>query len=337
MFDFTSEVKKRKPICKPSMTTEINVYTDTYYHSWSLIMANKNKPLLLSNTSSESNFSENMKNNEISIVVSEDKDEESEIPMWRKLTSLSANNKVVPQPNGYTSNQPSKTKKKSVIRASKTMTNQEFLALAVIEGNLENVLTVIKAYDELFGDRGFEIIIKKFLYDIQPETMLVSLTDEDLQSTENENYEKLSILHLTCVFDQVQIMKYFLRYGIRSAQMLNEANQSLIHTCAYFGSPMTMNLLIRNGFPFEERNVKGKLPLHLAAFQGNEICLQALLKEAENPNERDYDGYTALHIATQQNHLKSTQELLKYETVSYKYILHFKIRKFKMFLRLKSM
>mgnify|MGYP006888786955 CR=1 FL=1 len=45
---------------------------------------------------------------------------------------------------------------------SKTMTNQEFLALAVIEGNLENVLTVIKAYDELFGDRGFEIIIKKF-------------------------------------------------------------------------------------------------------------------------------------------------------------------------------
>ena len=113
-------------------------------------------------------------------------------------------------------------------------------------------------------------------------------------------------------------MKYFLRYGIRSAQMLNEANQSLIHTCAYFGSPMTMNLLIRNGFPFEERNVKGKLPLHLAAFQGNEICLQALLKEAENPNERDYDGYTALHIATKENQLKSTHELLKYETVSKK-------------------
>ena len=37
-------------------------------------MANNNiKPLLLSNTSSESNISENMKNNEISIVVSEDK------------------------------------------------------------------------------------------------------------------------------------------------------------------------------------------------------------------------------------------------------------------------
>ena len=113
--------------------------------------------------------------------------------MWRKLTSLSANNKVVPQSNGFTSNQPSKTKKKSVIRASKTMTNQEFLALAVIEGNLENVLTVIKAYDELFGDRGFEIIIKKFLYDIQPETMLVSLTNEDIQNTVVKNCLKSHI------------------------------------------------------------------------------------------------------------------------------------------------
>ena len=46
------------------------------------------------------------------------------------------------------------------------MTNQEFLALAVIEGNLENALNIIKAYDELFGDRGFEILVKKFLYDI---------------------------------------------------------------------------------------------------------------------------------------------------------------------------
>ena len=237
--------------------------------------------------------------------------------MWRKLTSLSANNKIVPQPIKPSNTPKTKTKKKSVIRASKTMTNQEFLALAVIEGNLENVITVIKAYDELFGDQGFEVILKKFLYDVQPETMLVSLTDEEMEKVQNENYEKLSILHLTCVFDQVQIMKYFLRYGIRSAQMFNEANQSLIHTCAYFGSPLTMNLLIRNGFPFEERNVKGKIPLHLAAFQGNEICLQALLKEAENPNERDYDGYTALHIATRENQLKSALELLKYETVSF--------------------
>ena len=43
------------------------------------------------------------------------------------------------------------------------MTNQEFLALAVIKGNLENVLTVIKAYDELFRDRGFEIILIFFI------------------------------------------------------------------------------------------------------------------------------------------------------------------------------
>lgn len=49
---------------------------------------------------------------------------------------------------------------------SKTMTNQEFFALAVIEGNLENALNIIKAKDELFRDRGFEITIKKFLYDM---------------------------------------------------------------------------------------------------------------------------------------------------------------------------
>ena len=48
-------------------------------------MANNNiKPLLLSNTSSESNISENMKNNEISIVVSEDKVRSIKVHFWHE-------------------------------------------------------------------------------------------------------------------------------------------------------------------------------------------------------------------------------------------------------------
>ena len=47
----------------------------------------------------------------------------------------------------------------------------------------------------------------------------------------NENHQKLSVLHLTCAFDQVHILKYFLRYGLKLVQNLNEAKQSLIQSC----------------------------------------------------------------------------------------------------------
>ena len=84
------------------------------------------------------------------------------MPMWKKLT-LKSTNQVFPE--GEQNFQGSKSKHREVIRASKTMTNQEFLAVGIMEGNLEKVKHVLKAYDQLYGGKSFQITIN-FLYSI---------------------------------------------------------------------------------------------------------------------------------------------------------------------------
>ena len=83
--------------------------------------------------------------------------------MWKKITQTS--NKVVPEAEV----KPWKKKKRhtTVVRASKTMSNQEFLAVAVMEGDLEKVKNVLNAYSDLFGTESFHVVTK-FLYEINP-------------------------------------------------------------------------------------------------------------------------------------------------------------------------
>ena len=83
--------------------------------------------------------------------------------MWKKITQTS--NKVVPE--GEVKPWKKKKRHTTVVRASKTMSNQEFLAVAVMEGDLEKVKNVLTAYDELFGTESFHVI-SKFLYEINP-------------------------------------------------------------------------------------------------------------------------------------------------------------------------
>ena len=58
------------------------------------------------------------------------------------------------------------------------MTNQEFLALAVMESDLQKVKNVLEAYENLFGEgKSWQIVTETFLYDINPSTMLISIND----------------------------------------------------------------------------------------------------------------------------------------------------------------
>ena len=79
------------------------------------------------------------------------------------------------------------------------MTNQEFFALAVIEGNLENALNIIKAKDQLFRDRGFEITIKKFLYDMYSFICLCECNNDKSDEPPALCY-KVFLLRLQCFF-----------------------------------------------------------------------------------------------------------------------------------------
>ena len=55
--------------------------------------------------------------------------------MWQKIAQTS--NKVSPEEQVKHGQEKEKRRKKTVVRASNSMTNQEFLAVAVMEGNVE--------------------------------------------------------------------------------------------------------------------------------------------------------------------------------------------------------
>ena len=96
---------------------------------------------------------------------------DTDIPMWKKLTiatkitpaedenknNVSSKAVLVKNDNNIIINvsKPSNDKAKKrpdpVIRASNSVSNQDFLALAVIEGNLSKVQSVVEAYTALLG------------------------------------------------------------------------------------------------------------------------------------------------------------------------------------------
>ena len=167
-------------------------------------------------------------------------------------------------------------------------------------------------------DRGFEVVLG-FLYDVNPTTMEVSLHQFEEYVNQNDDlYKGLSILHLTCVFDQDHIMKHFLRFGIGLILKYagSKSKQTLMHICAWYGTYNIMNLLIRNGVSVEERNNKGFTPIHLATIQGHFVCVQALLKAGVNPNDIDSNGNTCLHSAVIANQIECAEELFKFKAVS---------------------
>ena len=146
--------------------------------------------------------------------------------------------------------------------------------------------------------------------------MLVSCLNEEMSPNDDPLCTGLTPLHLVCAFDQTHILKYYLSYGFQAvSKVVTTTKQSLMHTCAWFGSYSTLSLLIRNGVSTEEPNGKGQLPLHLASIKGNYICIQNLLKEMLDPNLGDSDGNTAVHLAVMHDKMKSVEELLKFDTV----------------------
>ena len=94
---------------------------------------------------------------------------DTDIPMWKKLTIATkitpaedenknnvSSKAVVKNDNiiinvSKPSNDKAKKRPDPVIRASNSVSNQDFLALAVIEGNLSKVQSVVEAYTALLG------------------------------------------------------------------------------------------------------------------------------------------------------------------------------------------
>jgi hypothetical protein len=54
----------------------------------------------------------------------------------------------------------------AVMKPTNSVSNQDFLALAIVDGNLKKVKSVVDAYTSLFGvNRGFDVVIS-FRYNL---------------------------------------------------------------------------------------------------------------------------------------------------------------------------
>ena len=87
--------------------------------------------------------------------------------------------------------------------------------------------------------------------------MVSCMFQSDLEDS-SEISSGLTIFHLVCIFDQINVMKFFLRYGIAVMSKISSlSKQSLIHVCAWFGSQTCLSLLMRNGLSIEDKNELG--------------------------------------------------------------------------------
>lgn len=105
-------------------------------------------------------------------------------------------------------------KKVSVTSQGKKKTNQEDLALAIVEGNLVKVEEIVEAYVSLYRGDGFRRILS-YRYDIDSRTLVITCVENPLVDQQNElvsdegigkdMFKGLSALHIACAFDQEQV------------------------------------------------------------------------------------------------------------------------------------
>ena len=87
--------------------------------------------------------------------------------------------------------------------------NQDELALAIVEGDVKVVADIVDAYTQLYGQQGFDVVIK-FRFDIDQRSLAITLHDSkasDPGNGDSDMFSGLSVLHLACVFDQEDVVR----------------------------------------------------------------------------------------------------------------------------------
>ena len=116
-------------------------------------------------------------------------------------------------------------------------------------------------------------------------------------------------------------MSYFLRYRLTARLELatSTSGQTLLHTCAWFGTLAPMAMLLDHGCDPSKLNDRQQSPLHLASLQGHRACVAALLKAGADPMAVDLSNQAPLHMAVIGSHYDSVRELLNNDEVDVNY------------------
>lgn len=201
----------------------------------------------------------------------------------------------------------------------KKKTNQQDLAFAIVEGNLTKVEEIVDAYTSLYGSTGFEMILN-FRYNINPRTFSITTSQSEpiCSSTISmgehvDMFQGLSCLHIACAFDQEQVLAYFIRYGASVLKLVTPSQQSLLHTCCWFGTLAPLTMVIQYGGNVNLENALKHTALHLAVLKGHHPCVKALIKSGAFLECQDEGGNTPLHAAVLAGNYDCAQELIHYD------------------------
>lgn len=108
-------------------------------------------------------------------------------------------------------------------------------------------------------------------------------------------------------------MAYFFKFGNAVTKITTPSGQSLLHTCAWFGTAAPMQLLLTQGTNVWVENDRRQEPIHLSCMKGHVTCTKMLISAGADLEAKDDQGRTPLMEAVTASHFDCAQELIHYD------------------------
>ena len=108
---------------------------------------------------------------------------------------------------------------------TKSKTQKDELAEAVIKGDLRKIEDIIDVLDMLHG-RGFSVVLS-YHYNYNPDRDVVNFQeDSDNKSgkklADSKYISSLNIINLACIFDQGQVIDFLAMYGVNKIKQRSQ-------------------------------------------------------------------------------------------------------------------
>lgn len=156
---------------------------------------------------------------------------------------------------------------------------RELLEIAVNEGNVEELKSLLKANPKL------------------------DLTTPDAEGN--------TPIHWAARQGKIEIIEALLEQNKNILEIRNKEGQTPLHIAARWGQTATVESLIKFGGDLKAKSGQGNTPMHLAAYYGHTETIKVFLRH--NPDLANIEGqtkYTPLHSAAQNGHVDTVLELL---------------------------
>ena len=130
----------------------------------------------------------------------------------------------------------------------------------------------------------------------------------NVSTIENKNKDRL--LHAAATCGHLHVVQYLLKSGAE-IKMQAKNQDTPLHTAAYHGQLQTVELLLKNGAEINVRNESESTPLHSAAYGRNLQTVDYLLKSGAEVNAQNQFMATPLHLAALRGDMRTVRSLVE--------------------------